>query len=509
MVRDLIGYRFSPTGEELVSYYLKNKILGKTWLVDEAISEINFLSYIPELLPRLAKIQSDNLEWFFFSRIEYTNSKKKNAMKRSTGCGYWKATGKDRKIKDKRGNGVEIGLKKTLVYHKGKVPNGDRTPWVMHEYHITCLPHHQRNYVICQVKYKGEAKDISYGENYLTEQSHSLVSDSNTARALEPAVEQLGGENLFGMSVDDLRSPMNEQEWDGFFNPNTLLSDDNMFNPYLQPQSPHLASNDDEFLGGLRHVDRRQVEYLFADEEDSLSGPTLSMTENHNDHMPLSEIIVDYSSDSNHDADAISATSYHGASSTGDDTVGSLNRHILQTSGDEILSSTTNSCNDIQTYGKPSISRSTWLSQLTRRVIRLKQKVKQDTLRTVDSDEDSDTDAESISVTSYQGTPGDDSVGSSTRYFSSCSSTDSCEDLQPSADLSNGRETREYKLAQRTVPSKQEVKQGTPRAIDESIMKTEKKGWFVIEEVLDIIHKTLWYIYPMRLITSVLLTVKA
>jgi len=132
----------------------------------------------------------------------------------------------------------------------------------------------QRKYVVCQVKYKGEAAEISY------EPSPSLVSDSHTVIAIngepEPEVspvsemfhydsllstcvftccclflqlqvEQPGKENLLGMSVDDLIEPMNQQE---------------------EPQGPHLAPNDDEFIRGLRHVDREPVEYLFANEEN-------------------------------------------------------------------------------------------------------------------------------------------------------------------------------------------------------------------------------------------------
>ncbi|EFH49145.1 hypothetical protein ARALYDRAFT_327634 [Arabidopsis lyrata subsp. lyrata] len=336
MVKDLVGYRFYPTGEELINHYLKNKILGKTWLVDEAISEINICSYDPIYLPSLSKIKSDDPVWYFFCPKEYTSAKKK-VTKRTTSSGYWKATGVDRKIKDKRGNRGEIGIKKTLVYYEGRVPKGVWTPWVMHEYHITCLPQDQRNYVICQVMYKGEDGDVPSGGNNSSEPSQSMVSDSNTVRetiTTAPEFEQPGQENFFGMSVDDLRTPMNEQKQEDFslwdvLDPDMLFSDNN--NSTVQPQAPHLAPNDDEFLGGLRHVNREQVEYLFAN-EDFISRPTLSVTENRNDHRPkkaLSGIIVDYSSDSNSDAESISATSYQGTSSPGDDSVGSSNRHFL------------------------------------------------------------------------------------------------------------------------------------------------------------------------------------
>ncbi len=75
----------------------------------------------------------DEQERHFFSSKEakYRNS---NRMSRTTKCGYWKATGKDRKIKS---GTILIGMKKTLVFYIGRAPNGRRSNWVMHEYRPT------------------------------------------------------------------------------------------------------------------------------------------------------------------------------------------------------------------------------------------------------------------------------------------------------------------------------------------------------------------------------------
>lgn len=56
-------------------------------------------------------------------------------MSRTTKCGYWKATGSDKRISSSSCNGI-VGIRKTLVFYQGKSPNGCRTNWILHEYRL-------------------------------------------------------------------------------------------------------------------------------------------------------------------------------------------------------------------------------------------------------------------------------------------------------------------------------------------------------------------------------------
>ncbi|XP_010423179.1 PREDICTED: NAC domain-containing protein 79 [Camelina sativa] len=148
------GFRFHPTDEELITHYLHNKVLDMAFSA-KAIGEVDLNKAEPWELPYKAKMGEK--EWYFFCVRDrkYPTGLRTN---RATQAGYWKATGKDKEIY--RGKSL-VGMKKTLVFYRGRAPKGLKTNWVMHEYRLDGklsahnLPKTAKNeWVICRVFHK-------------------------------------------------------------------------------------------------------------------------------------------------------------------------------------------------------------------------------------------------------------------------------------------------------------------------------------------------------------------
>ncbi|CAL5405118.1 unnamed protein product [Camellia sinensis] len=129
----LPGFRFHPTDEELVGFYLRRKV-EKRPISIELIKQVDIYKFDPWDLPKASNV--GDKEWYFFCKRgrKYRNSIRPN---RVTGSGFWKATGIDRPIYSNGGEGREcIGLKKSLVYYRGSAGKGTKTDWMMHEFRL-------------------------------------------------------------------------------------------------------------------------------------------------------------------------------------------------------------------------------------------------------------------------------------------------------------------------------------------------------------------------------------
>ncbi|KAF7820196.1 NAC domain-containing protein 78-like [Senna tora] len=196
------GFRFHPTDEELVRYYLRRKVSGKSFRFDP-IAVIDIYKSEPWDLPCKSKLKSRDLEWYFFSGLDkkYGNGSKTN---RATEKGYWKTTGKDRQV---RHNSRIVGMKKTLVFHVGRAPRGTRTNWVMHEYRledeelVKAGIAQKDAFVLCRVFQKsgtGPKNGEQYGAPFVEEE----WEDEDDEVAPLPGEGAVTDELLFGNDID-------------------------------------------------------------------------------------------------------------------------------------------------------------------------------------------------------------------------------------------------------------------------------------------------------------------
>ncbi|KAJ4847348.1 Protein BEARSKIN2 [Turnera subulata] len=126
------GFRFHPTDEELLHYYLKKKVSFQKFDM-EVIREVDLNKMEPWELQERCRIGSTpQNEWYFFSHKDrkYPTGSRTN---RATNAGFWKATGRDKCI---RNTYKKIGMRKTLVFYRGRAPHGQKTDWIMHEYRL-------------------------------------------------------------------------------------------------------------------------------------------------------------------------------------------------------------------------------------------------------------------------------------------------------------------------------------------------------------------------------------
>ncbi|KAK3408238.1 NAC domain-containing protein 90 [Eucalyptus grandis] len=128
------GFRFYPTEEELISFYLHNQLHGhKQDKIHRVIPVLHIFDTEPWNLPQLAGelCREDREQWFFFAPMQEREARG-GRPSRSLATGYWKATGSPSYVYSS--DNKVIGMKKSMVFYVGKAPKGRKTQWKLNEY---------------------------------------------------------------------------------------------------------------------------------------------------------------------------------------------------------------------------------------------------------------------------------------------------------------------------------------------------------------------------------------
>ncbi|KAL6907419.1 hypothetical protein ACP4OV_002458 [Aristida adscensionis] len=201
---DLPGFRFHPTEEELLDFYLSRVVHGGKLHFD-IIGKLNIYRHDPWDLPGMARI--GEREWYFFVPRDRRagNGGRPN---RTTERGFWKATGSDRAIRSSADANRVIGLKKTLVFYRGRAPRGTKTDWVMNEYRLpdvaAASPPPKEDMVLCKIYRK--ATPLKELEQRATEMEE-MQRRRGAARAFLVGDDHLSSDDAHGGGSSLLQQP--------------------------------------------------------------------------------------------------------------------------------------------------------------------------------------------------------------------------------------------------------------------------------------------------------------
>ncbi|XP_072967642.1 NAC domain-containing protein 43-like [Typha angustifolia] len=202
------GFRFHPTEEELLNYYLRKKVASEKIDLD-VIRDVDLNKLEPWDIQEKCRIGSTpQNDWYFFSHKDkkYPTGTRTN---RATAAGFWKATGRDKVIYT---SFKRIGMRKTLVFYKGRAPHGQKSDWIMHEYrldeHSDTNSHYnnvsgsigeasqEEGWVVCRVfKKKNHYKAIDSPNNCtssLTSNAKAQLLHSASEDVLDQILEYMG-----------------------------------------------------------------------------------------------------------------------------------------------------------------------------------------------------------------------------------------------------------------------------------------------------------------------------
>ncbi|KAI3949357.1 hypothetical protein MKW98_023294 [Papaver atlanticum] len=204
------GFKLQPSDDELVSFYIKNKIKDPTRFRPSFIPDTNIYDYLPQ---ELLEGNKDMDAYFFSARNKkYQNGTRADRSVKK-GYGHWRMGSKSKEITGV--NRRTIGYKNSLRFYVGKnKKDGIATNWQMKEY-VMCGDGKEKvgcssssnnmrldDWVICRVHWHDDGKRTESTAEVDSDGNagNSINSTCNKKRRIEK--ERKGGNGQAGIKIE-------------------------------------------------------------------------------------------------------------------------------------------------------------------------------------------------------------------------------------------------------------------------------------------------------------------
>ncbi|CAB4267927.1 unnamed protein product [Prunus armeniaca] len=216
-----IGFKFRPSDDELLRYYLLNKVSGTPFKYSNVVPEFNLYGK-KEPWDIWNDFGGQNLEkgedLYFFTKLKLVTGKG-SRVARTIGNGTWKGEDKGTTVRDPAKKNTPLGLCKRFRYENEK--SDQHGCWIMHEYSLhpsLVKPQSNSNtcgcdgkYVLCRIRKNDRKRKLSENDGV---GGHALILQSPTKipRQLESSDEVVLGANSTPISeASEVTNHYNQQ----------------------------------------------------------------------------------------------------------------------------------------------------------------------------------------------------------------------------------------------------------------------------------------------------------
>ncbi|BFG29743.1 hypothetical protein CerSpe_160170 [Prunus speciosa] len=267
-----VGFKFRPRDDQLLGYYLLNKVRGTSFMYENVIPEMDLYDQI-EPWDIWHEYGGHNLakgeDLYFFTKLK-SLSDKDSRVARTIGSGTWKGENSGTTVSDPKNEENDLGIWKRFHYENPKsVQDGC---WIMHEYSlhpslVNPKPNSTNQFVLCRIRKndKGKRKLRTAEEDNETDtplQSQNKRQRPQQVTSFEefignctPMSEATG----VGGSVSYLPTGLTQSQPDSSFAyPTTVVSSQARANYTDDVSQFHGGGDGDALMSDVSHLDTAQ-----------------------------------------------------------------------------------------------------------------------------------------------------------------------------------------------------------------------------------------------------------